>query len=100
MRCVSNISLQGNAPGTVVFGRDMNINIPVLVDIVAISANQQLQTDARLMRENHCRMLHEYEVGQQVCVNNHFSSADKLKPVWVGPFPILRVHTNGTITIQ
>ena len=59
----------------------MNINIPVLTDIVAVSADQQLQNDARLMRENQPRALHEHEVGQQVCINNHFSSADKLKPV-------------------
>ena len=52
------------------------------------------------MRENQRRALHEHEVGQQVCVNNHFSSADELKPVWVGPFPILRVHMNGAIAIQ
>ena len=37
--CVSDISSQGNAPGTVVFRRDMNINIPVLADIVATSAD-------------------------------------------------------------
>ena len=78
----------------------MNINIPVLTDIVVISAYQQLQTDARLMHENQRCALHECAVGQQVHVNNHFSLVDKLKPVWVGPFPILRVHTNGTITIQ
>ena len=51
----------------------MNISIPVLTDIVAISANQQLQTDARLMRENQRFALHEHAVGQQVCVNNQFS---------------------------
>ena len=52
------------------------------------------------MRENQHRTLHECVVGQQVCVNDHFSSADELKPVWVGPFSILRVHTNGAITVQ
>ena len=39
LHCVSNISLQGNAPGTVAFGRDVNVNVPILADIVAISAN-------------------------------------------------------------
>ena len=78
----------------------MNINIPVLADIVAVSANQQLQTDARLMRENQRWMLHECEVEQQVHVNNHFSLADELKPVWVGPIPIPRVDANGAVTIQ
>ena len=100
MHCVSDISSQGNAPGAVVFGRDMNVNVPILMDIVAISADQQLQTDTKLMHENQCCVLHECAVGQQVCVNNHFSSVDELKHVWVGPFPILRVHVNGTFTIQ
>ena len=52
------------------------------------------------MRENQGHALHECAVGQQVHVNNHFSSVDELKQVWVGPFPVLCVHTNGTITIQ
>ena len=39
LHCVSNISLQGNAPGTVAFGRDVNVNVPILVDIVAISVS-------------------------------------------------------------
>ena len=81
MHCVSDISSQGNAPGAVVFGRDMNANVPILMDIVAISADQQLQTDTKLMHENQCCVLHECAVGQQVCVNNHFSLANKLKPV-------------------
>ena len=51
------------------------------------------------MHENHHQMPHEHAVGQQVCVNDHFSSTDELKPVWVGPFPIPRVHANGTATV-
>ena len=39
MCCASDISLQGNAPGTLAFGRDVNVNVPVLTDIVAISVN-------------------------------------------------------------
>ena len=38
-RCVSDIFSQGNAPGMVAFGQDVNINVPALVDIVAVSAN-------------------------------------------------------------
>ena len=99
-RCAANTSLQGLAPGALVFGRDMHLNIPIVADIIAISENKQVQTDLRLMRENQRRTRHEYAVGQQVLVNNHFSSSDKMRPAWVGPFPILRVHTNGTVTIQ
>ena len=99
-RCSANTSLQGLAPGALVFSRDMHLNIPIVVDILALSQNQQLQTDLRLQRENRRRTRHEYRVGDMVFVNNHHSSGDKLKPAWVGPFQVLQVHTNGTITIQ
>ena len=46
------------------------------------------------------RIRHEYQVGDNVYVFNHHSTSDKLKPAWIGPFPILRVHTNNTVTIQ
>ena len=39
MRCVSNIASQGMAPGSLAFGHDMNVNIPVLTDIAAASAD-------------------------------------------------------------
>ena len=99
-RCASSSALQGLSPGSLTFGRDMNLNIPIIADIISISENRQLQTDLRLMRANQARSLHEYKVGAFVWVNNHFSSADKLKPPWVGPFKILQVHTNGSVTVE
>ena len=99
-RCAANTSLQGFAPGTLVFGRDMHLNIPIVADILAISENRQLQVNARVMRENRRRTQHDYQVGEQVYVENHHTAADKLKMAWKGPFPILRVHTNNTVTIQ
>ena len=100
LRCASNTALQGYSPGALVFGRDMHLNIPIIADIITISENRQIQTNLRLERENRRRTRHEYTVGSQVFVNNHFTSSDKLKPAWVGPFPILQVHTNNTVTIQ
>jgi transposase InsO family protein len=99
-RCASHSSLQGLAPGALVFGRDMHLNIPLIADIIAISENKQLQTDLRLMRENSKRTRHEYRVGEQVYVQNQESTSDKLKAAWVGPFRILQVHTNGNVTIE
>jgi transposase InsO family protein len=99
-RCSANTSLQGVAPGALVFGRDMHLNIPLVADIITLSHKRQIQTDQRLLRENNKRTRHDYCVGHKVYVNNQFSSADKLKPVWTGPFPILQVHTNGTLTIR
>ena len=99
-RCAANTSLQGVAPGALVFGRDMNLNIPIIADIIAILENRQIKTDKRLMHENKKRSHHEYVVGDFVYVQNHFSSGDKMKPAWRGPFKILQVHTNGTVTIE
>ena len=99
MRCASSTSLDGVAPGALVFGRDMLLNIPILTDIVSIAENRQLQTDLRLERENRKRSQFDYRVNGQVYINNNFSSSDKMKPAWVGPFLILQVHANGTLTI-
>ena len=100
MRCAASTSLDGVSPGSLVFGRDMLLNVPIVTDIVSITKNRQLQTDLRLERENARRSQHDYEVGGFVYVDNHFSSADKLKTVWLGPYKILRVHTNGTLTLE
>ena len=100
MRCASSTSLNGVAPGALVFGRDMLLNIPIVADTISVSENRQLQTDLRLQRENARRSHFDYQVGGFVFIKNHFSSSDKLKPAWIGPFKILRVHSNGTLTIQ
>ena len=100
LRCASSSSLNGFAPGSLVFGRDMLLNIPIVTDIIAISENRQLQTDLRLERENRRRSHVDYQVGQMVRINNHFSSADKLQPAWSDPYRILRVHSNGTLTVE
>ena len=34
LRCASSTSLQGVAPGALVFGRDMLLNIPIVTDII------------------------------------------------------------------
>ena len=100
LRSASSTSLSGVAPGALVFGRDMLLNVPIVTDIISITENRQLQTDLRLERENRRRSQFDYQVDGQVYVNNHFSSGDKAKPAWVGPYKIIRVHTNGTITVE
>ena len=100
MRCASSNSLDGVSPGSLVFGRDMLLNIPIVTDIIAVSENRQPQTDLRLERENLKRSQLDHQVGDMVFVNDHFSSSDKLKPAWVGPCKIPRVHTNAAVTIE
>ena len=88
------------APGALVFGRDMLLNVPIVADIISISENRQLQTDLRLERENRKRSQFDYQVGGSVYLKNHFTASDKLKPAWIGPFKILRVHANATLTVE
>ena len=40
-RCAASKSLQNNTPGKVVFGQDMLLNIPVIVDLTSIRAGRQ-----------------------------------------------------------
>ena len=77
---------QGLAPGALVFSCDMHLNIPVAADVLSIVENQQAQTDLRLEHENCKQTLHDCSTGKMVCVNDHHSSLDKLKPALVGPF--------------
>ena len=78
----------------------MLLNIPIVTDIIAIAHNRQLQTDLRLQQENRKRTHHEYAVGDNVYVYNHYKSSHKLRRVWLGPFPIVRVHTNNAVTVR
>ena len=52
LRCASSTSLDGVAPGALVFGQDMLLNIPIVMDIISLTQNQQLQTDLWLEQEN------------------------------------------------
>ena len=98
--CVSHTSSQGMAPGVPVFGCNVNVNISFTVDMVAISANWQLSSDAHLLRENQQCIWHECTVSDNVCVNNHHLPVEKLSPEWVGPFPVPHVHINESVAVQ
>jgi hypothetical protein len=99
LRC-NPVSTLGNfSPGALVFNRDMFLNIPLVADILTLTKNRQALIDARLIRANRRRIKHEFKVGQQVFVN--IPNRDhKLDLVKRGPFPILQVHTNNTVTLQ
>lgn len=99
LRC-NPVSTLGNfSPGALVFQRDMLLNIPLIADIITLTQNRQALIDNRLIRANRRRTRHEYRVNDQVFV--YFPDRKhKLDLVREGPFPILQVHTNNTVTIQ
>jgi hypothetical protein len=78
----------------------MFLDIPLIADILAIQNNRQLLVDKRLLRANTKRIKHDYAVGDLVWKQNYIGLLDKLKPTVSGPYPIERVHTNGTVTIR
>ena len=99
-RCACSSSLNHHSPGALAFGRDMFLDIPLIADIIAIQNNRQLLVDKRLLRANASRIRHDYAVGDLVWKRNHLGFSDKLMPSVSGPYPIERVHTNGTVTIR
>ena len=99
-RCACSSSLDYNSPGSLAFGRDMFLDIPLIADMLAIRNNRQLLVDKRLLRANAKRIRHDYAQGDMVWKKLHIRLSDKLKPSVEGPFEITRVHTNGTVTMQ
>ena len=98
MRCAVSKSLANNTPGEVVFGRDMLLNIPVIIDLMDIQNKRQLQIDENLRRQNAKRREYDYRIGHQVLLK--VPNPNKLDPRYQGPFVITQVYTNGTVEIQ
>jgi transposase InsO family protein len=94
-------SSMGIAPGAIAFNRDFILDIPLVADLFAIQERRQLLVDKRLMDANRKRIVHDYEVGEQVLKIRHPTEiSTKLSARAKGPYIIERVHTNGTVTIR
>ena len=96
-RCAVNSTLQ-NSPGSIVYNRDMLIDVPLIADLTVIRDRRQALVDENLRRQNSKRREHTYTVGQYVWVKNY--KEDKMLPKLLGPYPIVQVFTNGTVDIQ
>lgn len=88
------------SPGLLAFQRDMFLDIPLRADMITLQQHRQGLVDKRLIRANAKRISHDYVIGDQVHKKNYLGLLDKLTPTCSGPYPITRVHTNGTVTIQ
>ena len=99
-RCAAHSSLGRYTPGSVVFRRDMYLDIPLLADIITISEARQQIIDKRLLQANAKRIHHEFKVGDEVLKRRVIGPRDKLRPTFSGPHRIVQVHTNGDVTIQ
>ena len=91
-------SLNNNSPGSLVYHRDMFLNLPFEADLLALHQIRQQKINSNLLKTNSKRWNFDYEVGQQVLVKN--KEGRKLDPHFSGPFPIAQVYSNGTVAIQ
>ena len=80
------------------FSNVIRFSIFLITKIVTLTRNCQAQIDCHFLCINARCLHHEYAVGQLVYKLNY--GHDKLDPIHHGPFPILRIHTNNTVTIQ
>ena len=88
----------GSSPGSLVFNRDMYLNIPLLADWHAITTKREHVINTNLMRENKKRRRFDYQVNKKVLKKVH--DPTKLGIRTEGPYKITRVHTNGTLTME
>ena len=96
MRATVHTTLKAT-PGSLVYQRDMILNIPVVADLLDITSRRQQLIDERTMAENQKRISHDYQPNDQVLVLAYKS--DKLEPHARSPYRILHTHVNGTVTI-
>lgn len=88
----------GYSPGALAFHRDMLLDVPLLVNLLDVRDRRQVSVDSNLLRVNNKRTSYDYQPGQQVLKKRH--EINKLGERWDGPYDILRVHTNGNVTIE
>jgi hypothetical protein len=91
-------STLGSSPGSLVFNRDMFLNIPLIADWHAITQKREHLINENLTRENQRRRRYDYASNQKVLKKKWRPT--KLGEQTSGPYKILQAHTNGTMTIE
>ena len=85
-------------PGQKVFDRDMAFPIQYVVDWQHIRNQKQQLISKNNAKENKKRVEHDYKIGERVLI---FSpDPNKMEQPRKGPYNIIQVHTNGTVTLQ
>ena len=69
-----------------------------MTDLAALRQRRQLIINDNLLKQNARRRHYDYQVQDQVLVKE--IDPTKLGPRTHGPYPIVRVHANGNVTVQ
>jgi hypothetical protein len=91
-------STLGSSPGNLVFNRDMFLNIPLIADWHAITRKREHLIHENLMQENQRRRRFDYTPDQLILKKKW--KPTKLGERTTGPYKIIQVHVNGTVTIE
>jgi hypothetical protein len=83
--------------GSLVFIRDMFLNIPLIANWHAITQKREHLIHENLMRENQKRIWYDYLPEQ--CVLKKRWKPHKLDKRTSGPYRVLKTHINSTVTI-
>ena len=86
-------------PSQLVFGRDAMLNILHKADWSLIKQRKQRLINLNNKRENAKRKTHTFQVGDKVLLANDRITKYR-KAAYAGPFPVIAVHNNGTVTIK
>jgi len=98
LRTTYHTSLR-TSPGQLAFGRDMVVPATYLANWRHVRDRRHKNILYNNARENRKRIDHDYKVGDYVYVLVK-DIQRKLAPAKQGPFRIIIIHTNATVTIQ
>ena len=84
-------------PGALIFNRDMLLNIPFIADLRQIQEHRQHIVHENLRRQNMRRYDYDYCINDMVL--RRLKNPAHLQPRFDGPFRVIQVHSNGTLTI-
>jgi hypothetical protein len=91
-------STLGSSPGSLVFNRDMFLNIPLIANLHVITQKREHLIHGNLIRENQKRRQYDYLPGQRA-LKKHWK-LHKQSTRTSGPYRVLQTHVNGTVTIE
>ncbi len=88
----------GSSPDSLVFNRDMLLNIPPIADWHAITQNHNHLINENLVRENCKQKCYDYVPNQKVLKKR--CKTHKLGQKTSGPYKMMQTHVNGKVTTE
>ena len=76
----------------------MFIDVPIVLDLIAIRNQRQQLIDSNLMQHNRKRHNYHYQIRDLIMVKVY--DPTKMQEKLHGPYPIITIRTNGTVQTQ